>query len=61
MDSNNAPSPAQPAIRTFRICVGRPVRYPTILAVVRLAASDPTLVERSSRRQQLPRPVSIFA
>ena len=61
MDSHNAPSPAQPAIRTFRICVDRPDRYQTILGVVRRAAADPAITDRASRRTQLPRPTSIFA
>jgi hypothetical protein len=64
MDSHNAPSQAKPAIRAFRICLDRPDRYQTILGVVRRAASDPTIVERSGRRAQghtLPRPTSIFA
>jgi hypothetical protein len=61
MDSRSAPSQAQPAIRSFRICVDRPDRYQTILGVVRRAATDPAFAERSSRRaQQLPRPTSIF-
>ena len=61
MDSHNAPSHEQPAIRAFRICVDRPDRYQTILGVVRRAASDPAICERSSRRVQiLPRPTSIF-
>jgi hypothetical protein len=52
----------QPAIRAFRICVDRPDRYQTILSVVRRAANDPTILERSTRRAQpvLPRPTSIF-
>jgi hypothetical protein len=61
MDSTHAPSQAQPAIRSFRICVDRPNRYQTILGVVRRTATDPAMLERSSRRVQLPaRPVSIF-
>jgi hypothetical protein len=62
MDSHNLQSQPQPAIRAFRICVDRPDRYQTILGVVRRAASDPTVIERSSRRtaQLLPRPISIF-
>jgi hypothetical protein len=61
MDSIHAPSQAQPAIRSFRICVDRPDRYQTILGVVRRTAADPAIVERSSRRAQvLPRPTSIF-
>jgi len=62
MDSHNLQSQPQPAIRAFRICVDRPDRYQTILGVVRRAASDPTVMERSSRRtaQLLPRPTSIF-
>jgi hypothetical protein len=62
MDSHNRHSQPQPAIRAFRICVDRPDRYQTILGVVRRAASDPTVMERSSRRtaQLLPRPTSIF-
>ena len=62
MDSHNLHSQPQPAIRAFRICVDRPDRYQTILGVVRRAASDPTVIERSSRRtaQLLPRPISIF-
>ena len=61
MDSTHAPSQAQPAIRSFRICVDRPDRYQTILGVVRRAANDPAILERSSRRVQvLPRPTSIF-
>jgi hypothetical protein len=62
MDSHNLHSQPQPAIRAFRICVDRPDRYQTILGVVRRAASDPTVMERSSRRtaQLLPRPTSIF-
>jgi hypothetical protein len=61
MDSTNAPSQAQPAIRSFRICVDRPDRYQTLLGVVRRAANDPTMIERSSRRVQVfPRPTSIF-
>ena len=61
MDSTHAQSQAQPAIRSFRICVDRPDRYQTILGVVRRVASDPAILERSSRRVQvLPRPTSIF-
>jgi len=62
MDSHNLQSQPQPAIRAFRICVDRPDRYQTILGVVRRAASDPAVIERSSRRtiQVVPRPVSIF-
>jgi hypothetical protein len=62
MDSHNLQSQPQPAIRAFRICVDRPDRYQTILGVVRRAASDPTVIERSSRRTALllPRPTSIF-
>ena len=62
MDSHNLQSQPQPAIRAFRICVDRPDRYQTILGVVRRTASDPTVIERSSRRtaQLLPRPISIF-
>ena len=62
MDSQHLPSQPQPAIRAFRICVDRPDRYQTILGVVRRAASDPAVIERSSRRtiQISPRPVSIF-
>jgi len=61
MDSHNAPTQPQPAIRAFRICVDRPDRYQTILGVVRRAANDPAICERSSRRVQiLPRPNSIF-
>ena len=62
MDSQHLPSQPQPAIRAFRICVDRPDRYQTILGVVRRAASDPAVIERSSRRpvQVLPRPTSIF-
>ena len=61
MDSSNAPSQAQPAIRTFRICLDRPDRYQTILGVVRRAAADPSIVDRAGRRTPLPRPTSIFA
>ena len=62
MDSHNLHSQPQPAIRAFRICVDRLDRYQTILGVVRRAASDPTVMERSSRRtaQLRPRPTSIF-
>jgi len=62
MDSQHLPSQPQPAIRAFRICVDRPDRYQTILGVVRRVASDPAVIERSSRRtiQVVPRPVSIF-
>ena len=62
MDSPFNQTQAQPAIRAFRICVDRPDRYQTILGVVRRTASDPALLERSSRRAQLvlPRPTSIF-
>jgi len=62
MDSSHAPSQAPSAIRSFRICLDRPDRYQTILGVVRRTASDPALLERSSRRAQpiLHRPVSIF-
>ena len=60
MDSHHAPSPAQPAFRTFRICVDRPDRYQTILGVVRRAAADPSITDRASRRMPLPRPTSIF-
>ena len=62
MDSTNAPSQSQPAIRSFRICLDRPDRYQTILGVVRRTANDPALLERSARRAQvvLPRPTSIF-
>ena len=61
MDSHNAPSHAQPAIRAFRICVDRPDRYQTILGVVRRAANDPAIVDRSTRRVQIvPRPTSVF-
>jgi hypothetical protein len=62
MDSHNLHSQPQPAIRAFRICVDRPGRYQTILGVVRRTASDPAMLERSSRRAQpMPRrPVSIF-
>lgn len=62
MDSQHLPSQPQPAIRAFRICVDRPDRYQTILGVVRRAASDPAVIERSSRRpiQVLSRPTSIF-
>lgn len=61
MDSHNAPSQAQPAIRAFRICVDRPDRYQTILGVVGRTAKDPSVVQRSARRVQvLPRPTSIF-
>ena len=62
MDSHHIPSQPQPAIRAFRICVDRTDRYQTILGVVRRAASDPTVIERSGRRtaQVLPRPISIF-
>ena len=62
MDSHNLQSQPQPTIRAFRICVDRPDRYQTILGVVRRAASDPAVIERSSRRtfQLLPRPTSIF-
>jgi hypothetical protein len=61
MDSPMQTRP-QPAIRAFRICVDRPDRHQTILGVVRRAANDPTVLERSSRRAQpvLPRPSSIF-
>jgi len=45
MDSHNAPSHAQPAIRAFRICVDRPDRYQTILGVVRRTANDPAIVD----------------
>ena len=61
MDSTNAPSHAQPAIRSFRICLDRPDRYQTILGVVRRAAADPAIAARAGRRTQLPRPTSIFA
>ena len=61
MDSHNAPTQAQPAIRAFRICVDRPDRYQTILGVVRRTANDPAIVLRSARRVQIaPRPTSIF-
>jgi hypothetical protein len=61
MDSHNAPTQAQPALRAFRICVDRPDRYQTILGVVRRTAHDPSIIERSSRRAQIvPRPTSIF-
>jgi hypothetical protein len=61
MDSHNVSTQAQPAIRTFRICVDRPDRYQTILGVVRRTANDPAVIERSARRAQvLPRPASIF-
>ena len=61
MDSHNAPSHEQPAIRAFRICVDRPDRYQTILGVVRRAANDPAIVDRSTRRVQIvPRPTSVF-
>ena len=62
MDSPHTQTEAQPAIRAFRICGDRPARYQTILGVVRRAASDPAVIERSSRRtfQLLPRPTSIF-
>jgi hypothetical protein len=62
MDSPHTQTQAQPAIRAFRICGDRPDRNQTILGVVRRMASDPALLERSSRRTQpiLPRPVSIF-
>jgi hypothetical protein len=61
MDSHNAPSQAQPAIRAFRICVDRPDRYQTLLGVVRRAANDPTVAERAARRTPvLARPASIF-
>jgi len=62
MDSQHLPSQPQPALRAFRICVDRPDRYQTILGVVRRAASDPAVIERSSRRtfQLLPRSTSIF-
>lgn len=62
MDSPIIPTQAQPAIRAFRICVDRPDRYQTILGIVRRSASDPEILERSTRRTQpaLPRPVSIF-
>jgi hypothetical protein len=62
MDSPHTQTQAQPAIRAFRICVDRPGRYQTILGVVRRTASDPAMLERSSRRAQpMPRrPVSIF-
>jgi len=60
MDSHNAPTQPQPAIRAFRICVDRPDRYQTILGVVRRTANDPAVIERASRRAQiLPRPTSI--
>ncbi|HET9344985.1 MAG TPA: hypothetical protein VFO05_04715 [Candidatus Limnocylindrales bacterium] len=61
MDSSNAPSHAQPAIRRIRICVDRPDRYQTILGVVRRAAADPAIVNRAGRGTPLPRPTSIFA
>jgi hypothetical protein len=62
MDSPHTQTEAQPAIRAFRICGDRPARYQTILGVVRRTASDPALLERSSRRAQpiLHRPGSIF-
>ncbi|HEX5014483.1 MAG TPA: hypothetical protein VFV72_10030 [Candidatus Limnocylindrales bacterium] len=61
MDSHNAPTQPQPAIRAFRICVDRPDRYQTILGVVRRAANDPAIVERSARRVQVVhRPASII-
>jgi hypothetical protein len=61
MDSHNAPTEAQPALRAFRICVDRPDRYQTILGVVRRTANDRAISERSSRRAQVvPRPTSIF-
>ena len=61
MDSHNAPSHAQPAIRAFRICVDRPDRYQTILGVVRRTANDPAIVDRSTRRAAIvPRPTSVF-
>jgi hypothetical protein len=61
MDSHNAPSQAQPAIRAFRICVDRPDRYQTILGVVGRTAKDPAIIQRSARRiPVLPRPTSIF-
>jgi hypothetical protein len=61
MDSHNAPTEAQPALRAFRICVDRPDRYQTILGVVRRTANDRAIIERSSRRAQVvPRPTSIF-
>jgi len=61
MDSHNAPTQAQPAIRAFRICDDAPARYQTILGVVRRTANDPAIVERSSRRVQIAhRPNSIF-
>ena len=61
MDSHNAPSHEQPAIRAFRICVDRPDRYQTILGVVHRAANDPAIVDRSTRRVQIvPRPTSVF-
>ena len=63
MDSQHLQSQPQPAIRAFRICVDRPDRYQTILGVVARVASDPAIIERSSRRtiQVLPRQTSIFA
>jgi hypothetical protein len=62
MDSTHAPAKAQPAIRSFRICVDRPDRYQTILGIIRRTATDPAILERSGRRVQLPaRPVSIFS
>ena len=61
MDSHNAPSQAQPAMRAFRICVDRPDRYQTILGVVRRTANDPAIVDRSTRRAVIvPRPTSVF-
>ena len=62
MDSHHAQTQAQPAMRAFRICGDRPDRYQTILGVVRRTASDPAVLERSTRRAQplLPRPISIF-
>jgi hypothetical protein len=62
MDSPHAMSQSQPAIRAFRICGDRPDRYQTILGVVRRAAHDASIVERSARRAQpiLPRPTSVF-
>jgi hypothetical protein len=62
MDSPITQPQDQPAIRTFRMCFDHPVRYQTILGVVRRTANDPVILERSTRRAEpvQPRPVSIF-
>jgi hypothetical protein len=61
MDSSMQTQP-QPAIRAIRICADQPHHYQTILGIVRRAANDPTVLERSTRRAQpvQPRPTSIF-